>query len=347
MRYAYVGSRTTKERNARGEGLKVYEINDVGDWNEIQCIKVDENPSYQVLDNGKEYIYSAHGDITKVSSYSIGDDGKLTYLNSIDLGAKNPVYIVVDKTNKYIIVSTLQGGKVHVIERNIDGSLGAIVTEEKLEGKEEDGNSFAHQCFWDNKREYLFVPAQGRIIGYGQLCVFRFDTYTGKLEKTDTFLSREFAEPRHVAVHPNDKFIYLINERDSSMTFFEFDRENGKLHPRQILATLPETYTGNGQASAVLVDKTGQILIGSNRIHESLVLYRINDKTGYLTTLGFYPTLGLTPRFVGFDTKGEFLYAANEDSDNIVEMKLDSEKGTIEYTGRMINTESPVCITFK
>ena len=53
MSYAYVGCRTTKERNARGKGLKVFEINDkTGDWNLIQCLKTEEeNPSYQTLDN--------------------------------------------------------------------------------------------------------------------------------------------------------------------------------------------------------------------------------------------------------------------------------------------------------
>lgn len=51
MRYAYVGSRTTKERNARGEGLSVYEIlESTGEWKKIQTIKVAENPSFQCFD---------------------------------------------------------------------------------------------------------------------------------------------------------------------------------------------------------------------------------------------------------------------------------------------------------
>ena len=54
MRYAYVGSRTTKERNARGEGLTVYEISEsTGEWKKIQSIKVAENPSYQCFDQKK------------------------------------------------------------------------------------------------------------------------------------------------------------------------------------------------------------------------------------------------------------------------------------------------------
>lgn len=72
MRYVYVGCRTTKERNARGEGLKVYEVSEVdGRWTEIQCLKTEENPSFQCFDNTKEYLYAVHGDFTLVSSYKI------------------------------------------------------------------------------------------------------------------------------------------------------------------------------------------------------------------------------------------------------------------------------------
>ena len=99
MSYAYVGCRTTKERNARGKGLKVFEIcEQTGDWKEIQCLKTEENPSYQTMDLEEKYLYSVHGDITKVSSYKILKDGTLEWMNTIDIGGKNPVFITVDRT---------------------------------------------------------------------------------------------------------------------------------------------------------------------------------------------------------------------------------------------------------
>lgn len=347
MNYAYIGCRTTRERNARGEGLKVYEIADEnGEWKEIQCLQTEENPSYQVVDRERKYLYSVHGDITKVSSYAIGGDGMLTPLNTIDIGGRNPVFIVVDKTNRFVVVAALQGGAVYVIRKEADGTLGEIVHTEKMPGKQEDSISFAHQCIWDQKQEYLFVVTQGRLQGYGQVKVFRFNSQDGSLAETDAFRSREYAEPRHIAIHPNNRYAYLINEKDSSMTFFEFDDITGKLTPRQILPTLPDTYTGDGQASASILNQAGTILIGSNRIHESLVLYRINQHTGYMSLLSFYPTMGLTPRFITFNNDYSRLYAANEDSDTIIEMKLDSDNGILTYTGRVIATESPVCITF-
>lgn len=348
MSYAYVGCRTTKERNARGKGLKTYQINDVtGEWKEIQCLETEPNPSYQTLDMTGEYLYSVHGDITKVSSYKILENGTLEYKNTIDIGGKNPVFITPDKTNQYLLVAALQGGTVYAIRRKEDGTLGEIAGYAGLEGKKEGAISFAHQCIWDQTKEYLFVATQARLQGYGMVRVFRFHPEDASFEMTDTYYSREYDEPRHVSIHPNNRYVYLINEKGNKMTYLEFDEKKGTLTARQNLPSLPDIYTGEGQASASLLDEKGTILIGSNRIHESIVLYRINQNTGYMTELGYYSSLGLTPRFITFNLDYSRFYMANEDSDTIVEMKLDSEAGKMEYTGRIIPTESPVCITFR
>ena len=115
----------------------------------------------------------------------------------------------------------------------------------------------------------------------------------------------------------------------------------------QKVSTLPDTYTGAGQASTVAVDEAGKVLIGSNRTFDALVWYRIDKKTGYLKTVGFTSTLGKTPRFMGFNKDKTRLYVANEDSDTIVEMIFDGQKEMVECTGRIMKTESPVCIVFR
>ena len=348
--YAYVGCRTTEQRNARGKGIKTYRIEDDGTWTELQCLKTKtENPSYQCLDHTGSFLYSVHGDFTKVSSYKVLPDHTIEYMNEIDIGGKNPVFIVPDRTNQYVIVAALQGGSVYVIKRNSDGTLGEIVSENHFVGKKNGANgdvSFAHQCIWDKTQNYLFVVTQGRIVGYEMIKVLRWDPEKGVLTETDTYRARQYSEPRHASIHPNNRWVYLINEKGNYMTFLEFDAENGRLTPRQIVPTLPETYTGEGQASASVLNKDGSILIGSNRIHESIVTYRIDPRTGYMKLLDFYPTLGLTPRFMSFNPDYSKFYVANEDSDTIVEMKLDSESGRMSYTGRILATESPVCITF-
>ena len=344
MKYAYVGCRTTKARNARGNGLMVYEIQPDGSWNETQCLFVEDNPSYQCLDLEQKYLYSVHGDLTLVSSYEILADGTLRHLNTIDIGGKNPVDVTVDAANQHVIVATLQGGTLYTIRRNADGSLGGVVSTFTYEGKEEGKVSTIHQCLWDQTRSYLFACAQGRGNGYGQMRALKYDQETGSFAEADRFLSRTWDEPRHAAVHPNNRWVYMCEEKGNKVLYFDFDQETGKLKALQELSTVPETVTGYSDASEVSVDPTGQWVLVSNRYTDILSVYRIDPLTGYLRVTGFYPCLGKTPRFCCFGPDGRY-YVANEDSDTIVPFAFDSVTGQLLPELDIVHTGSPVCIT--
>lgn len=346
MKYAYVGCRTTKQRNARGEGLVVYEILPDGSWKEKQCLFTEDNPSFQCIDREKKYLYSVHGDLTLVSSYAIQEDGTLKHLNTIDIGGKNPVDITVDKDNKNVIVATLQGGTLYTIARNADGSLGEVIATFTYEGKEEGKVSTVHQCLWDQKKNYIFACAQGRINGYGQMRALKYDAASGRLSETDRFMARTWDEPRHAAMHPNNRWLYMCEEKGDKVLYFQFDEESGKLNALQELSTVPETVTAYSDASEVMVDPSGQWVLVSNRYTDSMAVYHIDPLTGYLKTTGFFPCLGKTPRFFTFAPNGK-CYVANEDSDTIIEFDFDPVTGQMVPTLNIIHTGSPVCIVFK
>mgnify|MGYP002339093734 CR=1 FL=1 len=346
MSYAYVGCRTTKERNARGKGLCVYEINDqTGVWKLVQCLETEPNPSYQTMDQEKKFLYSVHGDFTKVSSYQILADHTLKHLNTIDIGGKNPVDITIDKENKHVIVATLQGGTLYTIERKEDGSLGDVAATYTYEGKEEGKVSTIHQCLWDQRKNYLFACAQGRINGYGQMRALRYSHETGTFTQTAQFFARTWDEPRHAAVHPNNRWVYMCEEKGNKVLYFQFDEKTGAMEAMQELSTVPETITSYSDASEVCVDPSGRYVLVSNRYTDSIAVYRIDPVTGYLKNTGFYSCLGKTPRFFCFAPNGR-CFVANEDSDTIVEFEFDSATGQLFPTLNIIPTGSPVCIVF-
>lgn len=346
MKYAYVGCRTTKARNARGEGLVVYEIQPDGTWEQKQCLFTEENPSYQCFDVEQKFLYSVHGDLTLVSSYRILEDGTLEHLNTIDIGGKNPVDITVDANNRFIIVATLQGGTLYTIERKADGSLGEIVSRFSYEGKEEGKVSTIHQCLWDQNKEYIFACAQGRVNGFGQMRALKYNPENGQLTETDKFLARTWDEPRHAAMHPNNRWLYMCEEKGDKVLYFQFDAATGKMKALQELSTVPETVTSYSDASEVMIDPTGEYVIVSNRYTDLMSIYRINPLTGYLHTVGFAPCLGKTPRFFCFGPNGK-CYVANEDSDTIVEFNFDPITGQLTPTMNIVATGSPVCVIFK
>lgn len=346
--YAYVGCRTTKERNARGKGIKVFEIAENGDWKLIQTLQTRPNPSFLCTDKTGRYLYSIHGDFSDISSFAIDEkNGKLRYLNTVSTGGTNPVHLSVDKTNRFIYVANLQTGSVVVVPRNPDGTLSQLKELYKIPGNVEGAVSHPHQAAQDNDGDYLVVSCQGRKQGFGQVDVFRIDHDNGTLEKKCTVRSREIAEPRHIAFHPNNVWCYGVNEKDYSVTFYKFDASKGTLTPQQILPTLPDTYTGDGWASGIIMSKSGKYVVVSNRKHDSITSFAVDSTTGKLKYCDCIKTGGGQPRFITFDSSGKEILAANETSDTITFFTLDEDSGKFKATGKRIETESPVCVIFK
>ena len=347
MTYAYVGCRTTKERNARGEGISLYQIDARGEWKLAGITKTLDNPSYLAFDRTKQYLYTVHGDFNDVSAFKIGEDGQLTFLNTVRAQGKNPVFITPNKTDKFLFVATLQGGAVASLPIHADGSLGEAVSVEHLEGIKADGVSHAHQCLLDNTEQFLLVPTQARKIGYERVWVLRIDDATGKLTRTCTVDARTYSEPRHIAMSPDNKHAYLVNEKGNCVTVYDFDDTKGILTPRQIVPSLPDTYTGQGQASASLVHPSGRFVYASNRIHESVAVYKVNPKNGFLSIVDFTSIEGKTPRFMTFNADASQLIVANEDSDTLKFFAIDPQSGKLHYTGQTVETGSPTCVIYK
>ena len=342
----YVGCRTTKERNARGKGIKVYTKTEKT-WQESYLQENLVNPSFLCLDKTEQYLYTIHGDFSEISSFAVKEDGSLTYLNTVSTGGTNPVHLSVDKTNKWIFVANLQTGSVAVIPRNEDGTLCELKELYLIPGNTEDAVSHPHQVCQDPEGEYLIVSCQGRKAGFGQVDVFRIDSENGTLDKTCTVRSREIAEPRHFVFHPDRVWCYGVNEKDYSVTAYEFDSVNGILTPRQILPTLPDTYTGDGWASGIVMTPDSRFIVVSNRKHDSITSFKIDPETGYLKYCDCIKTGGGQPRYIVTVPGSGNILAANETTDTMTEFAVDPETGKFTDTGLLMETESPVCVIFK
>jgi len=96
----------------------------------------------------------------------------------------------------------------------------------------------------------------------------------------------------------------------------------------------------------VQVHPSGKFLFGSNRGHDSIVVFAIDENSGKLTYVENEPTQGKTPRNFGIDPTGAYLLAANQNSDSIVVFRIDLKTGALTPTGRSVEVPSPVCVKF-
>lgn len=349
--FAYVGSRTTKERKAEGDGITVYEIDrKSGVWRHVQTLGDLVNPSYLVLDRRSEHLYAVHGDRSEVSAFRVDrDSGQLAFLNQQSTGGKNPVHLAIDPSEKYLLIANYATGTVATLPIRGNGALDPLTALAVLPGepgphKTQQGSSHPHQVCFDPSGKFIAVPDKG----LDRVFTFELDDKTGKLAPTiqGSVQGREGAGTRHLAFHPALAMGYVANELDSRVTAYQYDATSGQLKPSQILPTLPSTYTGNSTAAAIAMSRSGKLLFVSNRGGDSIAIFRINPRDGLLTSVGHQSSQGKGPRFMRFDPYGEILYVANENSHTIVGLRLDEANERFLPTGQVIKTGSPVCIVF-
>jgi 6-phosphogluconolactonase len=347
--FAYVGSRTTRERNAHGDGISVYQVDtQTGALTLVQLVKDLVNPSFLALSANGERLYTVHGDQSDISAFKVDKaSGTLTFINRQSTEGKNPVHLALDPTGRYVVVSNHIGASLAVLPIAADGSLEPLTQLVHLEGpigphRVEQKQSKPHFNPFDPTGRFVIVPDKG----LDRTFSFRFENGQLTPAATPFVVSREGAGPRHIAFHPDGRYAWVVNELDSTVTAYAYDAANGSLEPRQVLSTLPDTYTGNSRASEIEVDRTGRFVYASNRGDDTIAVFGIDASNGHLRFVGAVPTQGKTPRYITSTPDGRYLYALNEDSDTIVAFSIDAQSGHPTPTGFVAQSGSPVCMIF-
>lgn len=348
--FAYVGSYTTLAMRGHGEGLNVFQIDPIsGTWRHVQLVKGVVDPSFLALDPSGRFLYCVNESLDQISAFSVQEQtGQLTLLNTQSTSGSTPASLSLDPNGRFAVVGNYFGGSLAVLPIE-DGRLGPLRQLIKLEGEcgpheSEQNCSHPHDIVFDPGGCYLAVPDKG----FDRIFVYRFEAESGKLVPNEppSVAERAGAGPRHIAFHPDQPYAYLINELDSTITTFSYDSDKGLLQPLQTVSTLPPDFTGPNTCAEIKVAPSGKFVYGSNRGHDTIVVYAIDRRNGQLTPVEWVSCGGKTPRFFTLDPRGQLLYVANQDSDTIVTFQIDEDSGKLTSTGQVIPTGSPVCIVF-
>jgi 6-phosphogluconolactonase (cycloisomerase 2 family) len=349
--FAYTGCYTTKEREARGDGIHAFRVDaDTGEWTHIQHVGALVNPSFLAPSYDGRFLYSVHGDESYASVFSVNaETGQLTMLNTAATGGRNGVAQAVDPAGKFLIVANYASGNVGVLPITANGRLLDAVHVETLRGKpgpnpHEQAGSHPHQVVFDPSGKFVLVPDKG----LDRIFVFAFDPETGKLTPTPqgSAIAMPGSGPRHVAFHPRVNVFWALSELRSTLVTYQWKAGEGHLRALQMLPSLPERYIGENTAAEIALSGDGRFVYCSNRGHDSIAIFSADATTGLLTLVGGVPSGGRVPRFITLDPTGRFLYAANEQSDTIMPFRVDPAKGTLTAAGPAMSVASPVSIAF-
>jgi 6-phosphogluconolactonase len=347
----YVGTYTS----GKSEGIYVYRMDRVsGELKRFNAIK-SVNPSFLAIDRSKRYLYAVN-EVPEfggkpgggVSAFAIDSaTGNLKFLNQqASLGA-DPCHLTVDRRRKSLLVANYSGGNIAVLPIQRDGSLGPATDLEQHAGssiREQQKGPHAHCIILDASERHALAAD----LGIDKVMIYRFNQTTGKLTpgKQAWAPLQPGAGPRHLALHPSGKYAYVINELDSTLTAFKYDGVNGTLSSLDTVSTLPSDFRGVSYCADVHVSPSGRFLYGSNRGHDSIVGFVIDQRTGKIEQLEHVSTGGKWPRNFTIDPTGSFLLVANQHTDNVVVFRIDEQTGRLKPTGYVTEIPVPVCLKF-
>jgi 6-phosphogluconolactonase len=283
-----------------------------------------------------------------ISAYAIREGGRLELLNVQASGGPGPCYVFVDPTGRCALVAHYNGGCISTLPIGPDGRLGEVATFIQHTGssinRQRQTHAYAHWIGTDAAGRYALVCD----LGLDKVFSYRFDAARATLEPNDppfATVTPGFG-PRHLAFHPNGRWAYVINEMGNAMLVFAYDAARGALREIQSLPTLPADFTGENTCAEVAVHPNGRFVYGSNRGHDSIVVYAVDESSGKLSLVEHQPTLGRTPRGFALDPSGRWLLAGNQSSDNVHIFRVDPATGKLTPTEWEIEVGSPSCFVF-
>lgn len=347
----YVGTYT----NGESQGIYLCELNaNTGAIENLGLAGECKNPSFLAIRPDGRFLYA----VSEVSdgpergagglaAFAIDPQTRrLTRLNEQSSHGRGPCHVVLDKSGRHALVANYGGGSVAVLPIGDDGKLGAATSAVQHQGKsvnpDRQEGPHAHSIYVSGDQRFALVAD----LGLDKVLVYRFDPAAGTLVANDPAAADlpPGAGPRHLAFHPSERWVYVINELANTVTAFRYDAERGALKSLQTVGTLPEGTTVDNTTAEIVVHPSGRFLYGSNRGDDSIATFAIDESTGRLTPLGNHSTGGKTPRSFAIDPSGRWLLAANQGSGTITVHPIDPETGKLEATEHVARVPSPVCI---
>ena len=313
------------------------------------------DPSFLVLNSDHTRAYAVGertSDDGKVFSFSVNENGSIKLLGTQSTIGTGPCHLAIDSSDSNLIVANYNSGSVCIYPTDDNGQLMSNSDfHQHLGSSSEDNGSklpnqkgpHAHSVTIDSQDKYAYVCDLGK----DMIIVYEIDSKNHKLILRDELNTKtdNFEGPRHFDFHPNLPIAYVINEIGCTVSVFDKD-SSGRLTQKQKISTLPHEKYENYSTADIHVSKDGKFLYGSNRGHNSLVIYAIDQNTGKLEYVDNQSTFGDTPRNFVITPDDKMVLAENQDTGDIFSYFRDKQSGKLEPTGKSIKIPAPVCIKF-
>ena len=351
---AYIGTYTKKEGHVNGRANGIYTVKMNKQTGELTANNITQkviNPSFLSKSHDGKHLYAvselspSDNSFGQVFAFRINEDNSLRYINKKSTENYAPCHVATDKTGKLVFVTNYVGGIAMLYKVGKEGDLQVSDTL-KLSGSSvhaDQESSHLHEIVISSDNNYAFIPDKGS----DKIWSIPFDVKKGTFNRDSlSFVKiQDGAGPRHLVFSKDNKFAYVITELDNQINILGY-KGNGILENIAKITSLPDKFKENSYGSEIVLHPSGKYLYASNRGHNSIVAFEVDNNSGLLKLIDFYDTKGDFPRGFAIESSGRFLYVANQNTDTVVQFNIDQNTGKLEFSGNILKIKTPVDIEF-
>lgn len=332
--------------DSTSQGIYKYLLHGDGTLNQIGLAAVSDNPSFLAVSPDRKFLLAVN-EINKdgvgtVESFLITDDS-LEFISRSSSGGAHPCFVAVNQDG-FVATANYTGGNVGLLKLNDNGELSDV-----LDLQQHTGHGTTERQKAPHAHSVWFEPNSDIVIsidlGTNELLFSHLDATSQKLVPSDDYkINMEpGAGPRHLAFHPNGKWIYVANELNSTITLIK-KSDNDKYIKSISVSSLPYGYAEPNTCADIRTSSDGKFVYASNRGHNSIAIFEVHSD-GTLRLIGNESTRGDGPRNFSLSPDEEYLIVANQRKRNIVSFKRDKNTGLLNFVSE-IKAPTPVCIVF-
>ncbi|KAG6612112.1 uncharacterized protein IUM83_15054 [Phytophthora cinnamomi] len=347
--------------NGTGKGIYTYKFDTTdGSLTPFAITPLGINPMYvhgstKAFNTGERVIYAINavsdestqhpGTVTGfVSALTLNSDGTLELLNTLETHGGSPTHISLSPDEDFLVVSNY-AGSVSMFPLNADGSLcNETFHQEFPTGSkvvmDQQATGHIHSTTWLPNSNHV-VAAN---LGSDELLQYKLDEKKQTLKSLKTVNRPPGSGPRHMALHPDNKIAYVVDEISNTVGVYKINTKAALLESTAVqnITTLPADFKNSSTSADIHLSSNGKFLYTSNRGHDSIAIFGIDETDGTLKSLGWESTRGNIPR--GFTIYGDWLIVANQNSNDMYVFKVDSKTGLLKYTGNSYEVGTAVCL---
>ncbi len=290
------------------------------------------DPSFIAFDPAARWLVAVDESAGRVDSFTIdAQSGALSPRDNAGSGGDGPTHVSLDRTGAWVLVADYTSGNAAVLPISGAGDFGTATATVSP-------GANAHQIVADPSNKNIYVPC----LGDDHVARYSFDASAGTLTARTPTASPAGAGPRHIALHPDGKFAYVMNELTSNISMFSI-ASDGSLASLGAISTLPGGFNGANTGAEIEVHPSGKFVYSSNRGHNSIAVFAVGAD-GKLTAKGHAPTGGANPRHFSLVLGGKGLLVANQTGGNIVGFHIDAASGALTSVGELTQVPGPAFV---